>query len=63
MSGPQLAKVDGEPDAHCVNCDSWAEAPQRGVGVCLKSKQPTQPADGCAQFFPDPKRWPEADHD
>lgn len=51
-----------EIDAHCVNCDSWAEAPARGIGICLKINEPTNLSDGCAKFFPDPKRWPDADH-
>ncbi len=41
------SKVEDEPDAHCVNCDSWAEAPAGGGGICLKINEPTNPADGC----------------
>lgn len=57
----KISKVDGEPDAHCVNCDSWVPMPR--AGVCLKIEEPTEPGDGCAKFFPDPKRWPDADHE
>lgn len=51
-----------EPKAVCANCDSFFN------GKCSNRLSvwfhfSPQPSDGCERFFPDPKRWPDADHD
>lgn len=55
-----------EPAATCGNCDSYIEDLNGGWHCMNKRsiKYGLMPdADyGCRNFFPDPKRWPEADH-
>jgi hypothetical protein len=55
-----------EPEAICGNCDSWKED-LNGNHHCLNGRSPLETLltdfnDHCAKFFPDPTRWPEADH-
>lgn len=55
-----------EPKALCGNCDSHAPT-DRGQ-ICCNSRSihhntVTTEENGCNQFFPDPARWPDADHD
>jgi hypothetical protein len=52
-------RIDGEPEPMCANCDSWTAEPRR---LCLIMMERTEPTDRCAKFFPDGRRWPEADH-
>jgi len=56
-----------EPEAICCNCDSWKEDLQ-GNHHCMNGQSNlesllTDYNDHCKKFFPDPKRWPDADHD
>ncbi len=52
-----------EPAAVCGNCDS------HHLGHCINKQSvffkffSRGPTDGCDNFFPDPQRWPDADHD
>lgn len=58
----RFIRNDGEPEPVCFNCDCY------DGGRCINrlsawfSFDP-KPHDGCKRFFPDHKRWPEADHD
>jgi len=61
-----MLRVDDEPEAICRNCDSWQED-LNGRHHCLndrseKQRLLTEAMDHCAKFFPDPRRWPDADH-
>lgn len=54
-----------EPKAICGNCDY--HSPSLRGHLCsntrsLKYATLTWPDDGCGRFWPDSKRWPEADH-
>lgn len=55
----KFAVAEDEPEPVCANCDSWSGEPK----VCLHIQKQTGATDGCRKFFPDPKRWPDADHD
>jgi hypothetical protein len=63
----QFFDPSDEPKAECGNCDSWIED-MNGHHHCM-NKQSIKygllpDVDyGCKNFFPDPRRWPEADHD
>lgn len=55
-----------EPDPICGNCDAYI-GDLSGQNFCMNAKSEKYgllpEADyGCKNFFPDPKRWPEADH-
>lgn len=57
---------EDEPEAICGNCDAWKED-LYGNHHCLNHRSPhetllTDYNDHCNKFFPDPKRWPDADH-
>jgi len=55
-----LTRPDGEPEPVCANCDSWTDKP---LHLCLLIMKETSAVDGCKKFFPDARKWPEADHD
>ena len=55
-----------EPEAICSNCDGWAGG-SAGRGVCMNKRSIncgvfTHTQQGCGVFFPDSRRWPDADH-
>jgi hypothetical protein len=56
---------DIEPDAICGNCDY--HAPSTRGQICCNQRSAylsmvTTDDFGCGKFFPDGKRWPDADH-
>lgn len=53
---------DEEPEAVCGNCDCY-DADRRCINrLSFWFRFSPQPFDKCEKFFPDHKRWPEADH-
>lgn len=64
---PSSADIDDEPDAICANCDCYASDATGRFHYCVNRLSPKygdlrSSAEGCVKFFPDPKRWPDADH-
>lgn len=56
-----------EPDDICANCQYW-QGDLDGRTICINTRSrymgdAMTAYAGCDKFFPDPKRWPEADHD
>ncbi len=58
---------DEEPEMACGNC-AYREGDLDGQQICIATRsrfmgEPVPAWMACSLFFPDPKRWPEADHD
>jgi hypothetical protein len=57
---------EDEPVPVCGNCD-YMMTDQEGRLICVNTEsrhnaETVNTAHGCEKFFPDHKRWPEADH-
>jgi len=57
----QFIRAGGEPQPVCANCDCFAAAKCVNRHSIWFNFNP-QPHEGCEKFFPDHKRWPDADH-